>query len=189
MSDNEVRLLGDRVLLREFVDTDEKVVHSYGYDPEVTRFMDWGPNSIEDTRTFLREAAGQAGRSSREGFDLAIVDIRSQAVIGSAALSVTNVEHRRGEIGYVLHPDFWSKGFATEAARLLLKFGFEQLHLRRICATCHPENHASSKVLQKAGLLFEGRMRSHLFTRGAWRDSLLYAAISDDAPPDVGSRF
>ena len=94
MSDNEVRLLGDRVLLREFVDTDEKVVHSYGSDPEVTRFMDWGPNSIEDTRTFLREAAGQAGRSSREGFDLAIVDIRSQAVIGSAALSVTNAEHR-----------------------------------------------------------------------------------------------
>ena len=65
MSDNEVRLLGDRVLLREFVDTDEKVVHSYASDPEVTRFMDWGPNSIEDTRNFLREAAGQAEELSR----------------------------------------------------------------------------------------------------------------------------
>jgi RimJ/RimL family protein N-acetyltransferase len=64
MSDNEVRLLGDRVLLREFVDTDEKVVHSYASDPEVTRFMDWGPNSIEDTRNFLREAA----RPSRKIF-------------------------------------------------------------------------------------------------------------------------
>ncbi len=101
-------------------------------------------------------------------------------------MSVTNVEHRRGEIGYVLHPDFWSKGLATEAAQMLLRFGFEQLQLRRISATCHPDNHASARVLQKAGLTFEGRMRSHLFVRGEWRDSLLYAAISEDGGLPAG---
>ncbi|WP_301123132.1 GNAT family N-acetyltransferase [Mycolicibacterium fortuitum] len=69
---------------------------------------------------------------------------------------------------------------AAEAARMLLRFGFAQLQLRRISATCHPDNHASARVLEKAGLVFGGRMRSHLLVRGAWRDSLLYAAITDD---------
>ncbi|MGY2091888.1 GNAT family N-acetyltransferase [Nocardia gipuzkoensis] len=44
-------------------------------------------------------------------------------------------------------------------------------------ATCHPDNHASARVLEKVGSTLEGRMRSHLFVRGVWRDSLLYAAI------------
>ncbi|MGE2714412.1 GNAT family N-acetyltransferase [Mycolicibacterium litorale] len=181
MSDDRIRLVGDRLILREFVETDVTAVHSYASDPIVTQFMDWGPNSIEDTRAFLCAVLGQARTPRRTSFDLAMVDIDSQAFIGSATLSVTNVEHRRGEIGYVLHPEFWSKGLATDAAQMLLRFGFGELQLRRISATCHPDNHASSRVLEKAGLVFEGRMRSHLFARGEWRDSLLYAVISDDS--------
>lgn len=175
-------MVGDRLVLREFVETDEPAVHSYASDPMVTQFMDWGPNSIEDTRVFLGGVLKQQGAAPhRTAFDLAVVDIESQALIGSAALSVTSVEHRRGEIGYVLHPDFWSKGLATEAARILLRFGFGELQLRRISATCHPDNHASARVLEKAGLVFEGRMRSHMFVRGEWRDSLLYAVVCDDS--------
>lgn len=189
MGDDRIRLLGDRLVLREFVVTDENAVHSYASDPVATQFMEWGPNSIDATRTFLREAMGQAGTPTRRGFDLAVVDIQSQTLIGAAALSVTNTDHRRGEIGYVLHPDFWSKGLATETARLLLRFGFEQLQLRRISATCHPDNHASARVLQKAGLVFEGRMRRHLFVRGTWQDSLLYAAISEDKGVHAVSRW
>ncbi|WP_368854288.1 GNAT family N-acetyltransferase [Nocardia abscessus] len=51
------------------------------------------------------------------------------------------------------------------------------MRLRRISATCHPDNHASARVLEKVGSTLEGRMRSHLFVRGARRDSLLYAAV------------
>ncbi len=178
MSDDRTRLVGDRVILREFVETDETAVHSYACDPMVTQFMNWGPNGIEDTRAFLRQVVGQGRTPHRTSFDLAMVDIESQALIGSAAVSVTNVEHRRGEIGCVLRHDYWSKGLATEAAGMLLRFGFGEMQLRRISATCHPDNHASSRVLEKAGLVFEGRMRSHMFVRGEWRDSLLYAVIA-----------
>jgi ribosomal-protein-alanine N-acetyltransferase len=181
--DGVIRLIGERVVLREFSGDDESAVHSYASDPVVTRFTDWGPNSIEDTQAFLGEAMAQASTSPRVTFALAAIDTASQALVGCAALAVTNVEHRRGEIGFVIHPDSWSRGLSTEAAQVLLQFGFDQLRLQRISATCHPDNHASSKVLQKAGLLYEGRMRSHLFVRGAWRDSLLYAAIDGDAAP------
>lgn len=173
-------LRSERLMLRDFVETDEDAVHAYASDPLVTRFMGWGPNSPEDTRTFLCAAIEQAAAPVRTNFDLAITAVDSGSLLGGAALSVTSVENRRAEIGYVLQRDHWSKGLATEAATMLLRFGFGQLALRRISATCDPENLASSRVLQKAGLLFEGRMRSHLRVRGLWRDSLLYAAVCDD---------
>ena len=122
---------------------------------------DRGPNSVEDTRAFLAEATAQATNPQRAEFTLAAVHARSARLIGSVAIGVTSVQHRRGEIGFVFHRDFWSHGYATEAAELLLRFGFDHLQLRRISATCHPDNHASARVLEKAGLEYEGRMRSH----------------------------
>jgi ribosomal-protein-alanine N-acetyltransferase len=108
------------------------------------------------------------------------VQAQSSMLVGSAAIAITSAQHRRGEIGFAIHRDFWSQGYATEAATMLIQFGFDDLHLRRIAATCHPDNHASARVLHKAGLQYEGRMRSHLFIRGNWRDSLLYAAVNDN---------
>jgi RimJ/RimL family protein N-acetyltransferase len=178
--DGAVRLVGRRLVLRDFRAGDLDSVHSYACDPTVTRFLDWGPNSLEDTRAFLAQAVAQASAAPRHCFDAAVIDAESGALIGGASLRITSREHRRGELGYALHPAFWSKGYATEAARMLLDFGFCRLHLRRISATCHPDNHGSSNVLRKVGLEFEGRLRSHLRVRGEWRDSLLYARIAED---------
>ena len=180
-----IRMASHRLVLREFVVTDEDAVHAFAADPLVTRFTDWGPNRVEDTRAFLAEATAQATNPERAEFTLAAVHARSGRLIGSVAIGVTSVQHRRGEIGFVFHRDFWSHGYATEAAELLLRFGFDHLQLRRISATCHPDNHASVRVLEKAGLEYEGRMRSHLFVRGAWRDSLLYAAVNGDEQTDT----
>ncbi|WP_174187362.1 GNAT family N-acetyltransferase [Nocardia barduliensis] len=170
-------LISDRLILREFTGTDEAAVHAFAGDPVVTRFTDWGPNSIEDTRAFLADATAQARDPQRDAFTFAVTQAHSGRLIGSAAIGVTSARHRRGEFGFVFHRDFWSQGYATEAGTLLLRFGFDRLRLRRISATCHPDNQASARVLAKLGLEFEGRMRSHLFVRGAWRDSLLYAAV------------
>jgi RimJ/RimL family protein N-acetyltransferase len=175
-----IHLVSDRLILREFVVTDQDAVHSFAADPFVTRFTDWGPNRLEDTRAFLADAAAQATNPQRAEFTLAAVQAGSGRLIGSVAIAITSVQHRRGEVGFVFHRDDWSQGYATESAQQLLRFGFDRLQLRRISATCHPDNHASARVLEKAGLRYEGRMRSHLFVRGAWRDSLLYAALNSD---------
>ena len=100
MSGDRIRLLATDWYCASSPRPRESAVHSYACDPVVTQFMEWGPNSIEDTRAFLRKAVGQTETPSRRAFDLAVVDIQSQTPIGGAALSVTNVEHRRGEIGY-----------------------------------------------------------------------------------------
>ena len=170
-------LFGDRLMLREFVAADLPAVLIYASDPAVTRFTDWGPNSIGDTRAFLTDASALRRGLDRNEFTLAAIHLSSGVLIGSGAIRVTSARHRRGELGYVVNRDFWSQGYATEVAELLVQFGFQHLRLRRIEATCHPDNQASARVLQKAGLRFEGLMRSHLLVGGVGRDSLLYAIV------------
>lgn len=157
-------------MLREFVASDQQAVHSYAADPVVTQFTEWGPNDVADTRAFLADVIARSGDPRRTEFTFAAIHGASGAVIGSGDIRVTDALHRRGEVGYVFDREF----------RLLVRFGFEHLRLRRISATCHPDNHASARVLQKAGLRYEDRMHSHLYARGPWRDSLLDAIGGSD---------
>ncbi len=176
-------LCTDRLLLRDFVPVDVERVQAFAGDPEVTRFTHWGPNSIADSEAFVRAAAGQARDPARQAFDLAAVTRADDVLIGSAAIRVEDPAHRRGEIGMVFHRSAWGKGYATEALRALIRFGFDELGLRRIAATCHPDNLASAGALVKAGLRPEGRLRGHLQTRTGPRDSLLFAILPTDLPP------
>ncbi len=103
-------------------------------------------------------------------------------MVGAGELHIQDFHGHNGEIGYSLHPAFWGRGIATEAARLLIDFGFRKLHLHRIYATCDPRNTASFKVMEKAGLSYEGRMRENLLIKDGWRDSLLYSILETDLP-------
>jgi ribosomal-protein-alanine N-acetyltransferase len=74
--------------------------------------------------------------------------------------------------------DHWGRGYATDAVRTMLDFGFGMLDLHRVTAAIGPDNAASLALAQKLGFTFEGRLRDHVFTNGAWRDSLLYSILS-----------
>lgn len=82
--------------------------------------------------------------------------------------------------GNIINPDFWGMGYATEVAKLLIKLGFREFNLHRIYATCDPRNIGSSKVLEKIGMIFEGRMRENLLMKDEWRDSLLYSILDKE---------
>jgi RimJ/RimL family protein N-acetyltransferase len=62
----------------------------------------------------------------------------------------------------------------------MLDYGFNTLGLHRVQAACGPDNTASLRVLAKLGFQYEGRMRDHVFTNGAWRDSLLYSLLDEE---------
>jgi RimJ/RimL family protein N-acetyltransferase len=85
-----------------------------------------------------------------------VVHSVAERLIGSIELRVVSSEHRRGEIGYVLAHEWWGHGYATEATCRLLAFGFDELGLHKISATCDPENRASVAVLTKCGMHQEG---------------------------------
>ena len=81
---------------------------------------------------------------------------------------------------YVLNRKFWNKGYMMEVVKRVIHFGFSELGLHRIYATLAPENVASARVLEKAGMRREGHLREHRYIKGEWRDSLLYAILESD---------
>jgi ribosomal-protein-alanine N-acetyltransferase len=167
----------ERLLLRAFRPDDWPAVHAYGSDPEVVRFMHWGPNTIEASRHHTNRAVATAAVAPQLHFPYAVERIADGRVIGSVELSMTSLDHRRAEMGYVLAHGAWGQGYATEAAAALVGYGFGALGLHRIAATCDPDNIGSARVLEKIGMTYEGRLRAYFQIRGEWRDRLTYAAI------------
>ena len=85
-----------------------------------------------------------------------------------------------GEIWYLIRPENWGKGIATEAVKQLLDLGFGELGLHRIWATCLPENPASERVLEKVGMRKEGFLVKNLKIHGVWKSSFLYAMLAEE---------
>ena len=167
----------ERLTLRDFEGADWAAVHRYASDYHVVRFMAWGPNNEQETRAFVARAIAYGAETPRTRYQLAVTQNGGGGLIGGCGLVVSAPESRAGWIGYCFRRDVWGRGFATEAARALLAFGFEHLGLHRIFATCDTENLASARVLEKCGMVREGRLREHKWIKERWRDSFLYAVL------------
>jgi RimJ/RimL family protein N-acetyltransferase len=169
-----------RLLLREFLLDDFAGVHAYASQPETVRYMEWGPNTPEQTRDFLHRKMESQRALPRAEYELAVVLRETGRIIGGVGLRVSRPEHFAGDIGYTFNPAHWGNGYAAEAAAALLAFGFGELKLHRIHATCDPENRRSARVMEKIGMQYEGRLRDYTFEKGKWRDSLIYARLATD---------
>lgn len=170
-----VTLVGQRLTLREFRPSDFDAVHAFASDPAVVRLMTWGPNTESDTAAFLAETRLTRAREPRATYQLAVVLSSTAALVGSCELALDDADGPSAHLGYVFDQRHWGHGYATEAARLLVDFGFGVLGLRRIAATCAPANLASARVLEKAGMVQEAYLHEDIIVRGHARDSLLYA--------------
>lgn len=169
-----------RLLLRDFRPTDAKDIQRYASDPEVVKYMAWGPNAPEETRKHLEEKLAEQKTVPRNNFNLAVVLKSKRVVAGSIGLVIDEVKHRSAWFGYVLARQYWGRGLATEALRAILEFGFGQLNLHRIHATCDIRNKASARVMEKAGLRREGVRRKDRWVKGRWRDTAVYAILETE---------
>lgn len=175
---SQINIKTHRLLLREFKKDDLAAVHSYASDAEVVRYMEWGPNSVDETREFISRVIENQDEKPRLKFELAI--LIENKLIGACNLTITNATNRQAFIGYCFNKTYWGKGYATEVAKELLNFGFNQLKLHRIYASCDVGNIASKKVLQKIGMTKEGHLRENKIIRGEWRDSFLFSILEQE---------
>jgi ribosomal-protein-alanine N-acetyltransferase len=98
------------------------------------------------------------------------------AAVGGIGIHVGQDVHRHtATLGYWLGEKFWGRGIVTEAVAALSDFWFENFPLRRISAEVFANNPASARVLEKAGFVFEGRLKNNVVKDGKLLDSLLYA--------------
>ena len=100
-------------------------------------------------------------------------------LVGAISLGLRPA-HRRAELGYWIGVPFWNRGFATEAARAMIEFGFNLLDLNRIHAAHLTRNPASGRVMAKAGMRFEGVLRQHYIKNGRAEDVAVYAVLRDE---------
>lgn len=114
-------------------------------------------------------------------FVLAICDNETGRHIGNIGLSAINWIHRRACIGYLIgEKEFAGRGIATDANLMFMYYGFAKLNFERIHASAIEPHRASRRVLEKAGMLEEGRSRRHLLRAGVWHDDILYGALREE---------
>lgn len=110
--------------------------------------------------------------------------VLGQTTAGDGLVGVVGVEldldHGRGELGYWVGVPYWGRGYATEAARAMVAYAFEELGLRRVFAQHYARNPASGRVLQKLGMQREGVLRSHILRFGDVEDSVVYGMLSGE---------
>ncbi len=175
-----ISLSNDRLLLREISENDWVEVHKYASQEKVCQYQPWGPNTEQESQYFVNQILNDAIKESRTRYVLAIVNKDSEEMIGAGEVNIRDFTNKTGEIAYIVHPDYWGKGIATDVARLLINFGFEELNFHRIYATCDPRNIGSIKVLERVGMTKEGRIREDMLIKDGWRDSLLYSVLEHE---------
>lgn len=170
----------DRLLLREFITADWPTVLAYQRDPRYLRYYEWTDRTPDDAQRFVQMFLDQQDEQPRRKFQLAVVLKESGQLIGDCGIRKSSLSAHEADIGYEIAPDHWGHGYATEAARAIVRFGFAELNVHRIWAWCIADNAASARVLEKLGLKFEGRLREKEHFKDRWWDTLLYAILENE---------
>lgn len=172
-----VTLQGQRTTLREFTAEDLDAVHAIVGDPPVTASLSFDHRDRDSAAAMLDGIQARAVSESRTEYYLAITTAPA-GLVGFARLALTGAQ--AAKLGYAVHANHWRHGYATDAVRTMLAFGFDHLQLHRISAAIGPENAASLRLVDRLGFTPEGRIRDHVFTNGAWRDSLLFSVLASE---------
>ncbi len=169
----------ERLLLRPYREADIDVLHDIQSRPEVVRYLYWEPRTRERVEQVIRESGSQI-EAEGNALELAIQPRGSDTMVGDVVLMYRSAAHRQGEIGFVLHPDQQGHGYATEAAREMLRVGFEQLGLHRIIGRLEARNSASAAVLERLGMRLEAHLHENEWVKGEWQSELVYAMLATE---------
>jgi ribosomal-protein-alanine N-acetyltransferase len=175
-------IITDRLILRQFNENDAlDMFHNWANDNQVTRYLSWPTHKdIEVSKRVI--GSWIESYANDETYQWAIALKESNMVIGAISVITISDSHMNCEIGYCIGKDFWGQGIVTEALKGVISFLFYEVGFERIAAFHHSENIASGKVMKKAGMKYEGRMRHfHKNSSGAFVDCDLYSILKEEA--------
>jgi RimJ/RimL family protein N-acetyltransferase len=174
-----MELYTPRLRLRDFVEADLSALREMDLKADMHTFERELPGA-DDTRQALTTYLNEAMEVPRTTYRMAITIRPEDTVRGIVKLARQWEAIREWEVGWAVHPDEWGKGYATEAARYVLDWGFKHLNIHRIVAFCHTSNSASVRVMQKLGMHQDGMLRQTRWLHGEWWDEYIYAILEKD---------
>lgn len=173
------KLETERLIIRAFTENDVDDLFEYASDEDVAAFLVWDPHkSKADTFEFLRMSKEVFQNS--DIIDWGIELKENGKLIGGISIRKWNDANRCGDIGYVLSKKYWGKGITTEALKAVIQFGFEVLNANRLEAHCDEVNSASYRVMEKAGMKYEGTLRQKVFLKGKFLNIRFYSILKEE---------
>jgi ribosomal-protein-alanine N-acetyltransferase len=170
-----------RLILRKLRISDAEDIFDYARDPEVTRYVMWEPHETrQHSEQFITRTVARPPRSAIATWG---IELKTGGIIGTIDLRLNPPGTGAAEIGYTISRKQWNRGYTTEAVRRLLSFAFESLDVNRVEALCFPENIASARVMEKAGMSYEGTLRDYRFIKGGYRDLKMYSVLRREWTP------
>jgi [ribosomal protein S5]-alanine N-acetyltransferase len=163
----------ERLKIRKFEFNDWKAIFEYTSNPDVMKYIPEGVFTEADAKDFVKKNIGEKA----EKFPVLLKE--DLTLIGHIVFHRYFGEHTY-EIGWVFHPSYYNHGFASEAAKAVLKYAFEELKLHRIIATCQPENIGSYRVMEKIGMRREGYFKKCIPDGDGWWDEYYYAILEEE---------
>ena len=166
----------ERLVLRALTAGDAEAVFAYSWDPEVARYTGWEPAaSIEDAQAFIDSVLRQYHAGQPAGWG--VVHRADQRLIGTCGFSAYSPISGSGFLSYALARQYWGEGLTTEAVLEVLDFGFTVMGLHRVQATCIVDNVGSWRVMEKAGMRYEGVLKGLAVKHGQRWDMKVYSVL------------
>jgi ribosomal-protein-alanine N-acetyltransferase len=148
----------------------------------------WPPDALTEGAYLRRIRRLATERKTDEGYSFHVFQKERGCLVGGIGLTqVKRGVAQTATLGYWVGEPYQRRGYITEAVKLIVRFGFQQLKLHRIEAACLPENAASRRVLEKASFVREGYARLYLRIAGDWRDHLTFALLQEDFEAQPGA--
>lgn len=165
---NMPKLESERLKFRAIKRSDVDDIYEYSKNPLTSQYLLWSPHqSIYETQQFVDIVISKY--KSGEYNDWAIVLKKNNHMIGTCGFTNIDDENKTVEIGYVLSPNYWGIGLATEAVNKILEFAFIELDANRVEAKFIKGNDASLAVMKKVGMTFEGYYRDAIISKGKFK--------------------
>jgi len=180
-SDLDQSLETDRLIIRRFELGDAPDLFALRSDPTVSQYDSWEPYASRDeARRFIESQKHVEPGTEGQWCQWAVVLQSDSKVIGSVEMVIRSRRWGQAEIGWALNRVYRGMGYATEAARRMITFGFDDLGLHRISAECDPGNTASVRLMERLGMRREGHLREIIVVKGVWCDRYVYAVLAHE---------
>ncbi len=168
----------ERLLLRPYGAADLDDLFAMHSREDVVRYLYWDVRDREQVTAMLERRMTMTSLDKEGDALILAAELKeTRRVIGDVLLKWTSEEHRQGEIGFIFHPDFQGRGYASEATREMLRIGFDELDLHRIIGRCEGQNVASTRLMERLGMRQEAHIRENEFIKGKWDDELVFAML------------
>ena len=181
------KLVTERLMLRPFSLSDAPDVQRLAGAKEIAATTANIPHPYEDgvAEAWIGTHQEQFEKGEQATFAVVLKGVSAENVsehtlIGAISLLAISQRHARAELGYWIGVPYWNRGYCTEATRAILRYGFETLGLNRIQARHLARNPASGRVMQKAGMRYEGTMRQAVRKWDVFEDVKLYAILKSE---------